>query len=77
MAVAKVRRNDPCPCGSGLKYKQCCERKREQMSRTSLFAIAGVLVAMAAVVLYSFTSNRAVGSRQVWDQDHGHYHNVP
>ncbi len=21
---AKVGRNDPCPCGSGRKYKQCC-----------------------------------------------------
>ena len=21
---AKIGRNDPCPCGSGLKYKQCC-----------------------------------------------------
>lgn len=21
---AKVGRNDPCPCGSGLKYKKCC-----------------------------------------------------
>ena len=20
----KIARNDPCPCGSGLKYKQCC-----------------------------------------------------
>jgi len=20
-------RNDPCPCGSGKKYKQCCARK--------------------------------------------------
>ena len=20
----KVGRNDPCPCGSGKKYKQCC-----------------------------------------------------
>lgn len=20
----KIRRNDPCPCGSGLKYKKCC-----------------------------------------------------
>ena len=24
--VAKVRRNEPCPCGSGRKYKQCCGR---------------------------------------------------
>ncbi len=23
-AVAKVGRNDPCPCGSGKKYKKCC-----------------------------------------------------
>ena len=23
---AKVGRNDPCPCGSGKKYKQCCAR---------------------------------------------------
>ncbi|MEC7460431.1 MAG: SEC-C metal-binding domain-containing protein, partial [Pseudomonadota bacterium] len=22
--VAKVGRNDPCPCGSGKKYKLCC-----------------------------------------------------
>ncbi|MBQ2004967.1 MAG: SEC-C domain-containing protein, partial [Peptococcaceae bacterium] len=20
----KVGRNDPCPCGSGKKYKHCC-----------------------------------------------------
>ncbi|WP_422468151.1 SEC-C metal-binding domain-containing protein, partial [Endozoicomonas sp. ALC013] len=20
----KVGRNDPCPCGSGRKYKKCC-----------------------------------------------------
>ena len=24
--VAKPGRNDPCPCGSGLKYKKCCGR---------------------------------------------------
>ena len=22
--MRKNRRNDPCPCGSGLKYKKCC-----------------------------------------------------
>ena len=26
-ADAKVGRNDPCPCGSGKKYKNCCMRK--------------------------------------------------
>lgn len=27
MAQPKVGRNDPCPCGSGKKYKHCCGRK--------------------------------------------------
>ena len=25
---SKVGRNDPCPCGSGKKYKNCCGRKK-------------------------------------------------
>lgn len=25
----KVGRNDPCPCGSGKKYKKCCLKKKE------------------------------------------------
>ncbi len=27
-ATEKVYPNDPCPCGSGKKYKQCCGRKK-------------------------------------------------
>jgi len=23
-SVTKIGRNDPCPCGSGKKYKKCC-----------------------------------------------------
>ena len=26
LSEAKVGRNDPCPCGSGRKYKRCCGR---------------------------------------------------
>lgn len=25
--MEKVGRNDPCPCGSGKKFKKCCEEK--------------------------------------------------
>ncbi len=25
----KIGRNDPCPCGSGKKYKKCCLKKEE------------------------------------------------
>lgn len=77
MAAAKVGRNDPCPCGSGRKHKQCCAQAQTQMSRLSLFAIAGVVVAVAAVLAYGFTTDRGSGTRQVWDPDHGHYHTVP
>ncbi len=29
-------RNDPCPCGSGKKYKQCCLAKDEAKAREAL-----------------------------------------
>ena len=28
-------RNDPCPCGSKLKYKKCCELKKNQPKKFS------------------------------------------
>jgi methionyl aminopeptidase len=31
--TVKVGRNDPCPCGSGLKYKKCCLGKDMQENR--------------------------------------------
>lgn len=30
MMMEKVGRNDPCPCGSGKKYKSCCLLKQQQ-----------------------------------------------
>lgn len=27
--MQKVSRNDPCPCGSGLKFKKCCENQKK------------------------------------------------
>ncbi len=32
----KVGRNDPCPCGSGRKYKKCCEGKEPAPDSTSV-----------------------------------------
>jgi tetratricopeptide (TPR) repeat protein len=31
--MAKPGRNDPCPCGSGKKYKRCCLAKDEEAER--------------------------------------------
>ncbi len=35
-AMAKPGRNDPCPCGSGNKYKKCCLTKDEAASQAQL-----------------------------------------
>ena len=34
--VTKARRNDPCPCGSGKKYKKCCWEKDQQAESAAL-----------------------------------------
>jgi SEC-C motif-containing protein len=31
--VARLGRNEPCRCGSGRKYKQCCLEKDESKAR--------------------------------------------
>ena len=32
--MSRVGRNDPCPCGSGKKYKKCCEQKSYLQKKT-------------------------------------------
>lgn len=34
--MTKVNRNDPCPCGSGKKYKKCCGLKELETKRPRL-----------------------------------------
>jgi preprotein translocase subunit SecA len=29
-SIKKPERNDPCPCGSGKKYKKCCGANAEE-----------------------------------------------
>jgi tetratricopeptide (TPR) repeat protein len=38
--MAKAGRNDPCPCGSGKKYKYCCLKKDEAAEHEALAAAA-------------------------------------
>jgi hypothetical protein len=37
-----TRRNDPCPCGSGKKYKRCCLAKDEEAQRVALAVATAV-----------------------------------
>ena len=44
--MTTINRNDPCPCGSGKKYKHCCERKdaaQAASARASKAFIPGTL----------------------------------
>ncbi|MCF7675080.1 MAG: SEC-C domain-containing protein, partial [Akkermansiaceae bacterium] len=43
-AVPKAGRNDPCPCGSGRKFKQCCAGK---LTTAEQYAVDGVAIATA------------------------------
>ncbi len=41
--MAKPERNDPCPCGSGQKYKRCCLAKDQEAESAALKAAAEAL----------------------------------
>lgn len=41
--MAKAGRNDPCPCGSGQKYKRCCLPRDEAAERTAAAERAAAL----------------------------------
>jgi hypothetical protein len=37
MKNSGVKPNDPCPCGSGKKYKKCCMHETEKVSMQEVF----------------------------------------
>ncbi len=83
MKTAKTDRNDPCPCGSGKKYKQCCGGKGVEKTTfwTKWIAVTvGILVLLVAVgtVASFFTDDQSSNAPpgRVWSSEHGHWHNV-
>jgi hypothetical protein len=46
--MSKLGRNDPCPCGSGQKYKRCCLPKDQAAASAALADAAEKRVANAA-----------------------------
>jgi len=79
VGAGKVGRNDPCPCGSGKKYKQCCERTSNRLSPLAWLAIVGAAVAALVAFGLSFNvspelTNITCPPGQIWDPGHGHCH---
>ena len=75
--MAKTGRNDPCPCGSKRKFKNCCASKRDstRQSQLLMIVIGAVIVLGVAVGVASFNSDGGgTRSGKVWDPVHGHVH---
>ena len=80
----KVGRNDRCPCGSGKKYKNCCQGKASRLSAAGWLTIAALVVAAGVLVylLVNAAKNDSAGPTgrgpcppgQVWSTQHGHCH---
>lgn len=78
--MSKIGRNEPCPCGSGLKYKQCCEGHEGQPGwgmRLMGWLVIAVLAAGALLVMFSSFDQPGRSTQMVWSEEHGHYHEVP
>lgn len=83
--MKKVGRNDPCPCGSGKKYKSC-HMQREKTSKSSkkalvflgVFLIIVILGIMAALMTQSPSAGGPppgpAPEGKVWSEEHQHYH---
>lgn len=76
----KIGRNDPCHCGSGKKYKQCCAQKdiakQSDWSKKALVGIAAALLLGAGGFVYSIVTDDAIADGKVWSAEHGHWHNA-
>ncbi|HXH25755.1 MAG TPA: SEC-C metal-binding domain-containing protein [Vicinamibacterales bacterium] len=75
--MVKTGRNDLCPCGSGRKYKRCCQGKTPgaRSSKVLLIIVGAAMLAAVAAGVASFTTERSSTTR-VWDPVHGHYHDA-
>lgn len=45
--MSQIGRNDPCPCGSGRKYKKCCLTQQEAVSSRSRIEQSAVQTALS------------------------------
>jgi hypothetical protein len=78
----KTGRNEPCPCGSGKKFKKCCEGKADASQKMRSRGLVAVLLVVLAIVIAAVVIDLrsedapAVETERVWSPEHGHYHDV-
>jgi len=77
--MAAIGRNEPCPCGSGKKYKRCCALKSTKTSLPLRIVITLVAVCLLGGLIIILTSvddidTTAAAGARVWSEEHGHWH---
>jgi hypothetical protein len=75
--VAAPGRNEPCSCGSGKKYKHCCEGRTRALPPALRLLIVALALAVAVAILVSVFDDHGsetAGPGRVWSPEHGHYH---
>ncbi len=78
--MASIGRNEPCPCGSGLKYKKCCALKANKTSLgmrvmvgvVTVCLLVGLFVFLTSLDEYDPSATPAAGL--VWSEAHQHWH---
>lgn len=62
--MTKIGRNDPCPCGSGKKYKNCCSTREKLLfpKKTAIGVGLSILFAIAVIWLLSPSKSTPAGS---------------
>lgn len=78
----------PCPCGSGRKYKQCCQGKKKWHENTRLRAAGLFLLIPTGLFIlgqmFFGRENNNMAERppgpappgRVWSPEHGHWHDA-
>jgi hypothetical protein len=60
--TSQIGRNEPCPCGSGKKYKNCCFKQgilhnKKKQNKAALIVLGGVILIAGAISISKMTSS--------------------
>lgn len=59
----RTGRNEPCPCGSGKKFKHCCEEKMARPASKGMILLGAALAALAVVGLIPIFGDKTPAPR--------------
>jgi len=77
--AAKTKRNDPCHCGSGKKYKNCCQGKDDSSLKSKGGMIVLVIIIAIGLVIAGYAlsgggSQHDCPAGTTWSDAHQHCH---